>query len=131
MLFELLKDYWVHFHHAHRLYFWWLKHYMPKVKRLIQKKWLKRLPKREIVLKTIEENDEDFNPLAFKENRESYFEKLLAWETKNEQYHAFPISFRQIRHKKVYGTVKPLRWLFFYNFKFFWTIFNWGRYFVF
>ena len=76
MLFELLQDYWVPFHHPHRRYFWWLKNYMPKVERFIRKKWLKCFPKREIILRKIELKDEDFNPIKFKQDSEGYFAGL-------------------------------------------------------
>ena len=98
--FELLQDYWVHFHHPHLRYFWWLKNYMLKVERFIRKNWLKCLPKREIVLRKIELKDEDFNLIKFKQDSEGYIEKLLAWKLKNERYHLSRNSFKQIRHKK-------------------------------
>ena len=48
---ELLQDSWLHFHHPHCRYFWWLKNYISKVERFIRKKWLKCLPKGEIILR--------------------------------------------------------------------------------
>ena len=36
-LFELLQDYWVHFHHPHLRYFWWWKITCPKSKDLLEK----------------------------------------------------------------------------------------------
>ena len=70
-------------------------------------------------MRKIELKDEDFNLIKFKQDSEGYIEKLLAWKLKNERYHLSRNSFKQIRHKKVYGTAKPLRWWFFGKFTFF------------
>ena len=86
-LYTLLTFYWIHFHHLHRCYFWCLKNYLPKVKKMIGMKWVKCLPKNEIVLQKMEEKDERFNPLGFEENSEGYFEKLMIFKEKEERYH--------------------------------------------
>lgn len=64
----------------------------------------------EVLLERIRDKDDSVNPLKFDENSEKYFQELLKWKEEKEEFYLPIRNFKPKRHKKVYWTVKPLRW---------------------
>ena len=83
---------------------------IPKLERQIRKKCDKSLPNIEIFFERMKDKYESVNPLRlFLEESELYFQSLAIWKEKKEGIYISIRNFKPIRHKKVYGTAKPIR----------------------
>ena len=89
-LFLNLYDYWTESHNPQKCYrFGWYPSLIWRLERNIRKKWAKHLSNVNIIFEKYKQGEEFFNPRPFHENvdSEKYFELLIDWKSKNEQYH--------------------------------------------
>ena len=73
----------------------------------LERKWKKDLPGLQFDIKKFDEQDNEFNPLNYKDSK-LFMEKLVKIKK-----HLPKRIIRQKRHKKLFGFAKPLRFLFF------------------